>query len=397
MGASCALAAAVVVAALFVDVVVFGQRVPVGVILASAGLTTAWWWHVVRSGRSRRASIEAEQSDRTHRDAEGVKAANLLGRVAADARTNLGAARNGLGEVDALLADATSKLATSFDTIAQQARRHRELSTTITMGSDKAGTEASDFEAFVRATSESLRQSVDGVVEGSKSAMTLVEKMDLLNGEIAAVTGILGEIEAISKQTNLLALNAAIEAARAGEAGRGFAVVADEVRTLSNRTGSFSLQIRQRIDSMAGQIRETEGVINNLAALDMVVALDAKQRVEETMAQLSAVDRDLRASVGELRGMAGQIETVVAAAVAGPDVHALAIRLVDDIRQRAQSVEAVLQDTVRMAAAIEAGRFPAEADAIAADLARTLAQSAAKPDRDAVAPRALVNGNVEPS
>ncbi|QWV06765.1 hypothetical protein KQ246_20625 (plasmid) [Pseudoalteromonas shioyasakiensis] len=89
--------------------------------------------------------------------------------------------------------------------------------------------------------------SVESVADTLTKSLT---DLNQLEASVNEVTVILSVISNIAEQTNLLALNAAIEAARAGEQGRGFAVVADEVRTLASRTQSSTLEIQEKIDSL---------------------------------------------------------------------------------------------------------------------------------------------------
>lgn len=179
--------------------------------------------------------------------------------------------------------DAVNTLSTAFQNIKelleeQQAGVQRLLSDA---GEDQSSDTISErMSLFAENTYNLLNQFVDTTVNMSASSMELVEKVGAIAEQMPEVLKALKDIDQIAAQTNLLALNAAIEAARAGEAGRGFAVVADEVRALSNRSAGFSLDIQKQLRGIAAAIDDLTHTVGDVASQDMTYVLQAKAEMQ---------------------------------------------------------------------------------------------------------------------
>jgi methyl-accepting chemotaxis protein len=265
----------------------------------------------------------------------------LLREFAAQFSVQFDAARSELARVQNLLGDAIGDLTVSFQGMHVQTEEQRHLTLAVTAGGDESNT-AEQFDAFVRDTSGVMQRVVDNVISNSKLGMELVELTDNIAKHAKDVQGILSEIGAIAKQTNLLALNAAIEAARAGEAGRGFAVVADEVRDLSARTTQFSQQINTLMQGMQVSVKQTETAIQSMASQDMTFALESKQKVEGIIQTLENQNIERVRAIGALGGSASAVEMLVGKAITALQFQDLVSQLLAHILRRVDALDGVM-------------------------------------------------------
>ncbi|WP_333797355.1 methyl-accepting chemotaxis protein [Rheinheimera sp.] len=186
--------------------------------------------------------------------------------------------------------DITNSLNTASDTIVSAVH---EMTIANKEMANVATNSAQEAEAASRNAEQGL--TVVNNVNDSMQALstdvdTALESSAELQNSSANIASVLDVIRAIAEQTNLLALNAAIEAARAGEQGRGFAVVADEVRTLASRTQQSTNHIQEMIQKLQSRVNEASGAIQSSKAnADRTLAFFAK--ADEVFHQLQQSSR----------------------------------------------------------------------------------------------------------
>jgi len=153
-------------------------------------------------------------------------------------------------------------------------------------------------------------KTIQGLAKEVESAAQVIHK---LAEDSATIGKVLDVIRGIAEQTNLLALNAAIEAARAGEQGRGFAVVADEVRILAGRTQESTRDIQGIIVALQGRAKEAVSVMNNgcaqaMASVEQTADADqALQSIIATVAQISDMNMQIASAAEQQSAVAEEV------------------------------------------------------------------------------------------
>ncbi|MDM8215549.1 methyl-accepting chemotaxis protein [Desulfovibrio piger] len=327
-----------------------------GELFASLGVMVQRLKEMIAAARQKEEQANAE----SRKAQEAMRQAQEAGREAQEKTDAMLRAADRLEQVGSAVSSASTQLSAQIEQsdrgAAESAQQLTEAATAMNQMNATVQEVAKNSSAASAASAETRQKAESGahIVERSlqriqsvhATSLRLKEDMGQLNEHTQAITQIMNVISDIADQTNLLALNAAIEAARAGEAGRGFAVVADEVRKLAEKTMASTQDVGNAIKAIQ------ESAAKSTASVD-----DAVFQIEEATGLANESGTALQEIVSMVESTADQINAIATASeeqsAASEQINHSIFQVSDMSRQTAEAMAEAAKAVSELAAQAE--------------------------------------------
>jgi methyl-accepting chemotaxis protein len=269
---------------------------------------------------------------------------SLVQTIKTEMSGELNEVREGMQQAELLMSDAIKKINSGFKGLDRQVQAQlsmvQSLIKDLTGGGGDATAGHNGMQQFTKETTAVLERYVSFADQSSRTSSRVADKIEEMTGQMNSIFSALESINSIARQTNLLALNAAIEAARAGEAGQGFAVVAQEVRTLSNNSRSFSEEIGNRVMETRATVTEASRIVNEAAVDDTAAARIASDKVSSMMSNIAEVDAQMETCLRKISITTKEIHDSIGLSIQALQFEDLVRQLLQHHRTRLELMDA---------------------------------------------------------
>lgn len=297
---------------------------------------------------SHQQTLQAKKMEKNGQAFQGIMSEyeGLLDAALEDAHEQFKVVRMSLAQVDEIVSSATQKLSGSLTGLEQESLGQRQMlkdlvEELIVIASGNEHMEQTEgISKFAGETKGIVQRFVNTVDHFKTTSTDISGRFTEMDAQVESVVNLLDDVNEITSQTNLLALNAAIEAARAGEAGRGFAVVADEVRSLSSRTSQFSEQILVLISNVRNSIASVgEAVAEVTRATDTNAAMESQESIDNMWNEMRMLNQKVSKQSEQIQHVSESIHALVMEGVISLQFEDMVKQLIVQIRTRSEYLE----------------------------------------------------------